>query len=157
MGESESEGEERRGVGGSLLFKGPTVVAALVCLVAALFALVVGTMVLFMPDALQGSLLVDLAGGGKLPAGDLVLIGGTMVVLGVLYVISAVLLWSEVQWIRGVYVGIVVSMVGTVVSGLGTTLAPGIAAAGMIINVLIVTLLATETWEARRAMKGTGA
>ena len=154
MGEEDRAGEERKVASGSLLFKGPTVVAALVCLVAALFAGVVGAMILVTPDALQGSILINLSGGGKLPTEDLLLIGGTMIVLGVLYVISAVLLWSEVQWIRGVYVGIVVSMVGTVVSGLGTTLAPGIAAAGMIINVLIVTLLATETWEARRAMKG---
>jgi hypothetical protein len=154
VGKEDGEVEERRVASGSLLFKGPTVVAALVCLVAALFAGAVGAMILVTPDALQGSILINLSGGGKLPSADLLLIGGTMVVLGVLYVISAALLWSEVQWIRGVYVGIVVSMVGTVVSGLGTTLAPGIAAAGMIINVLIVTLLATETWEARRAMKG---
>lgn len=153
MGEEETHERRSDAVSGSLLFKGPTVVAALVCLVAAIFSLGVGSVIIVSPGQLQGSILVNLSGGGQLPQGDLNLIGGAMVALGFLYVVSAVLLWSEVQWIRGVYVGIVVSMLGTVVSGLGTTLAPGVAAAGMIINVLIVTLLATETWEARRGMK----
>lgn len=151
MGEQESE-KRRREASGSLLFKGPTVVAALVCFVAALFSIAVGAAVLASPASLQGSLLVNLAGGDALPQGDIGLIGGTLVGLGVAYAFSAVLLWSEVHWVKGVYAGIIVSMVGTVAAGLGTTLAPGIAAAGMIINVLIITLLATETWEARRSM-----
>lgn len=154
MGEQEKE-KERRNASGSLLFKGPTVVAALVCFVAALFALGVGAAIISSPSSLEGSLLVSLSSSAQLPAGELELMGGTMVALGVAYIFSAVLLWSEVHWIKGVYAGIIVSMVGTVAAGLGTTVAPGIAAAGMIINVLIVTLLATETWEARRSIKTT--
>jgi hypothetical protein len=153
MGESSKEEGRREMAKGSLLFKGPTVVAALVCFVAALFAVSVGVAVVTSPGSFQGSLLLNLGGGGQLSQGSIDLIGGTMVALGLMYTASAVLLWSEVHWIKGVYAGIIVSMVGTVASGLGTTLAPGIAAAGMIINVLIITLLATETWEARRAMK----
>jgi hypothetical protein len=146
QGRKDDEGE-------SLLFKGPTVVAALVCIVAAVFSFGTGMAFLFAPDPLQGTLLINLSNGSA-PSGSLLdLLGVVLVALGIVYVISAALLWSEAHWIKGVYAGIIVSIVGTLVSGLGTTLAPGIAAAGMIVNVLIVTLLATETWEARRAMK----
>ncbi len=137
----------------SLLFKGPTVVAALVCLVAAIFSAAIGVALMIAPSDLEGTFLISISNGSPLSQSLQNLAGVMMLVLAVVYVVSAVLLWSEVYWIKGIYVGIVVSVIGTVGSGLGTTFAPGIAAAGMIINVLIVTLLATETWEARRAMK----
>jgi hypothetical protein len=150
----ENKGEGRREVAkGSLLFKGPTVVAALVCFVAALFSVAVGAAIVVSPSSFEGSLIINLAGGSQLSVASANLMGGIMILLGLMYAFSAVLLWSEVHWVRGVYAGIIVSMLGTVAAGLGTTLAPGIAAAGMIINVLIITLLATETWEARRAMR----
>ena len=152
-GEHEGAEGERRPDSASLLFKGPTVVAALVCFVAAVFSAAAGIGIAVAPSDLQGTFLVTLSNGTLPSSGLLDLVGGVMVGLGVAYVLSGVLLWSEVHWIKGVYAGLIVSMVGMVASGLGTTLAPGMAAAGMIINVLIVTLLATETWEARRGMK----
>lgn len=142
--------ERREADSKSLLFKGPTVVAALVCIVAAIFSVALGAVIVYAPGALEGTFLISLSGGGPASRGLLNLVGGSMVALGALYVVAAFLLWSEVHWIKGVYVGIIVSSVGTLASGLDTTIAPGIAAAGMILNVLIVTLLATETWEARR-------
>ena len=154
MGEKENKTEERSGtVSKSLLFKGPTVIAALVCFVAALFSVAVGAAVFYTPGGVQGTFLINLSNGNPLPQGLLDTVGSAMVGLGVLYGLSALLLWSEVHWIKGVYAGIIVSMVGMVVSGLSTTFAPGIAATGMIVNVLIITLLATETWEATRGMK----
>lgn len=153
MGEDQEKAARRREAESkSLLFKGPTVVAALVCFVAALFSVTVGGAIAFASGDLQGTLLINLS-GGPLPLGLLDLAGAAMIVLGAAYAFSAVLLWSEVQWIRGVYAGIIVSAVGMVGSGLETTFAPGIAATGMIINVLIITLLATETWEASRGAK----
>ncbi len=152
-GEHEGGEEARRGDSASLLFKGPTVVAALVCWVAAVFSAAAGAAIALAPSDLQGTFLVSLSTGSIPSQGFLDLVGAVMVGLGIGYVISGVLLWSEVYWIKGIYVGMIVSMVGMVGSGLGTTLAPGMAAAGMIINVLIITLLATETWEARRGMK----
>lgn len=151
--ESGAVEEGRRADSGSLLFKGPTVVAALVCFVAAAFTASAGVAVVFASGSLKGTFLVSLSGGDLPSQGLLDLIGVVMIGLGAGYVISGVLLWSEVHWVKGVYVGLIFSMVGMVASGLGTTLAPGMAAAGMIVNVLIVTLLATETWEARRGMK----
>jgi hypothetical protein len=153
MGKEESEIEARReAIKKSLLFKGPTVVAALVCFVAFAFAESAGLAMVFAPYALQGTFLIG--EGSGLPSHELLsLMGAVLAVLGVLYVASGVLLWSEVHWIKGVYAGIIVSVVGMVGAGLGTVFAPGIAATGMIINVLIVTLLATETWEATRGMK----
>lgn len=154
MGEGEDkEAEIREELRKSLLFKGPTVVAALVCFVAAVFSIATGAAIVFSPDSLEGTFLINLGGGGLPPLGALDLTGSALIVLGVIYFVSAVLLWSEVHWIKGVYAGIIVSIIGMVVSGLATTLAPGIAASGMIINVMIVTLLATETWEAKRGMK----
>ncbi|MDG7007261.1 MAG: hypothetical protein JRN06_03320 [Nitrososphaerota archaeon] len=153
MGEHEGVEGARRADSASLLFKGPTVVAALVCFVAAVFTAAAGVAIAFASNDLQGTLLVSLSSGDLPSQGLLDLVGAVMVGLGAGYVISGVLLWSEVHWVKGVYVGLIVSMVGMVASGLGTTLAPGMAAAGMIIDVLIVTLLATETWEARRGMK----
>ncbi|MDG6898486.1 MAG: hypothetical protein JRN24_01980 [Nitrososphaerota archaeon] len=153
MGEQELVEERRRSGGSSLLFKGPTVVAALVCWVAAVFSGAAGAAITLAPSELQGTFLVSLSNGSLPSQGLLDLVGVIMVALGVGYVGSGILLWSELYWIKGIYVGMIVSMVGMVVSGLGTTLAPGMAAAGMIINVLIVTLLATETWEARRGMR----
>ncbi|MDG7012637.1 MAG: hypothetical protein JRN46_00250 [Nitrososphaerota archaeon] len=151
MGRGEETEEERRVAdGNSLLFKGPTVVAALVCAVAAAFSYGVGIGIIFAPAYLQGIFLVDLSTGNAPSQGLLNIVGAVIVTLGLAYVISAYLLWSEKHWIKGVYAGIVVSIVGMLESGLDTTFAPGIAAAGMILNVLIVTLLATETWEARR-------
>lgn len=153
VGEHSSE-ERREAPGpGSFLFKGPTVVAALVCAVSAVFSVAVGAALASSPGSLQGSLLIDLSGGNGPSRGLLSGFGAVLIVLGAVYMISAVLLWSEVHWVKGVYVGIVVSMAGMLWSGLGTAFAPGIAAAGMLINVLIVTLLATETWEARRGAK----
>lgn len=137
----------------SLLFKGPTVVAALVCAVAAVFSYGAGIAIIFTPGSLQGTFLINLTTGSEPSQGFLNVVGAVIVALGALYVISAYLLWSEVHWVKGVYAGIVVSIVGMLVSGLETTFAPGFAAAGMIVNVLIVTLLATETWEARRGAR----
>lgn len=154
MDGEETRSEERmEAISRSFLFKGPTVVAALVCLVAALFSVAVGVAVAYTPSNLQGTFLVTLSNGAPLPQGLLNTVGGVMIALGVLYALSALLLFSEQHWIKGVYAGIVVSMVGMLVSGLSTTFAPGIAASGLIINVLIVTLLATETWEATRGVK----
>jgi hypothetical protein len=153
MEKEEMKAERRREADGqSLLFKGPTVVAALVCGVSALFYFGTGIAFVSAPGDLQGTLLISLSNGTSPSAGLLDPVGAIMMTLGAAYVVSAYLLWSEAHWIKGVYAGILVSIVGMVVSGLGTTFAPGIAAAGMIVNVLIVTLLATETWEARRAM-----
>ena len=153
MGEEESEIDARKeALKKSLLFKGPTVVAALVCWVAFVFSDATGVALVLAPSDLSGTFLVT--AGGSLPShGVLDAMGVMMVILGLLYVVSGILLWSEVHWIKGVYVGIIVSVVGMVGSGLGTVFAPGLAATGMIINVLIVTLLATETWEATRGMK----
>ncbi len=154
MDEEESKTEKRReAISKSLLFKGPTVVAALVCFVAFVFSDAVGLAIVLAPNLLQGTFLVALAPGGLPAQGFLDLVGVFMVLLGMMYVVSGVLLWSEVYWIKGVFAGIVVSVVGMVASGLATTFAPGVAATGMIVNVLIVTLLATETWEATRGMK----
>ena len=153
MGEHEGVEGARRADSASLLFKGPTVVAALVCFVAAVFTAAAGVAIAFASGDLQGTLLVSLSSGDLPSQGLLDLVGAVMVGAGAGYGVSGVLLWSEVHWIKGVYAGLIVSMVGMVSSGLGTTLAPGMAAAGMIINVLIVTLLATETWEARRGIK----
>ena len=154
MSEEEREREARNdAIRKSLLFKGPTVVAALVCFVAFAFSDAVGVGMVLAPGALQGTFLIDLS-NGALPSQVLLdSMGVVMVVLGVMYVVSGILLWSEEHWIKGVYIGIVVSVLGMVGSGLGTTFAPGVAATGMIINVLIVTLLATETWEATRGVK----
>lgn len=153
MGEQELVEERRRSDGASLLFKGPTVVAALVCWVAAVFSGAAGAAIALAPSDLQGTFLVSLSTGTLPSPGFLDLVGAVMIGLGIGYVVSGILLWSERHWIKGIYAGMIVSMVGMVGSGLGTTLAPGMAAAGMIINVLIVTLLATETWEARRGMR----
>ncbi len=151
-GEQDKIEERREAVSKSLLFKGPTVVAAIVCIVAAFASAAIGAAFMFAPSDLQGTFLISLS-NGNLPSQSLLnLAGGVMVMLAVVYVVSAVLLWSEVHWIKGIYAGMIVSIIGMVGSGLGTTFAPGIAAAGMIVNVLIVTLLATETWEARRGM-----
>ena len=154
MGGEESESEKREeAIRKSLLFKGPTVVAALVCFVAFAYSDVAGVVMVFAPSDLQGTFLVGGTGGSLPSQAALDTIGIVMVLLGVMYVVSGALLWSEVHWIKGVYAGIIVSVVGMVGSGLGTVIAPGFAATGMIINVLIVTLLATETWEATRGVK----
>ncbi len=154
MGEAENEGEKRReAMKKSLLFKGPTVVAALVCFVAFAFSDATGIAMVLAPSMLQGTFLVPATVGTAPSQGLLDAVGIVMGILGVLYVVSGILLWSEVHWIKGVYAGIIVSIVGMVGAGLATVFAPGIAATGMIINVLIVTLLATETWEATRGMK----
>ena len=153
MGKEETEEEMRVAESNSFLFKGPTVVAALVCAVAAVFYYGIGIGIIFSSGYLQGTFLVDLSTGGAPSQGLLNVVGAVIVTLGLTYVISAYLLWSEKHWVKGVYAGIVVSIVGMLESGLDTTFAPGIAAAGMIVNVLIVTLLATETWEARRGTK----
>ncbi|MDG6910072.1 MAG: hypothetical protein JRN08_06855 [Nitrososphaerota archaeon] len=154
MGEEVDESEARReAIKKSLLFKGPTVVAALVCWVAFAYSDAAGVAMVLAPSDLMGTFLVGGTGGGLPSQGVLDLVGVVMVILGVMYVVSGILLWSEVHWIKGVYVGIIVSVLGMVGSGLGTVFAPGLAATGMIINVLIVTLLATETWEATRGMK----
>lgn len=152
--EQGSEERKRTVVANSLLFKGPTVVAALVCAVAAVFSMAVGAVIATNPQSLEGTFLVDFASGNSALLGLLSGIGVVMLALGAAYVASAVLLWSETHWVRGVYLGIVVSIVGMVWSGLETTFAPGVAAAGMIVNVMIITLLATETWEARRGSMG---
>ncbi|MDG6920057.1 MAG: hypothetical protein JRN59_00835 [Nitrososphaerota archaeon] len=154
MGE-EAHGDEasRANVSNSFLFKGPTVVAALVCGVAAVFSVSIGVALYMSPASLEGTLLVSLSSGNP-PSGALFgAFGVVNMLLGCVYVISATLLWSETHWVKGVYVGMIVSIVGMVWSGLATTFAPGIAAAGMIVNVLIATLLATETWEARRGTR----
>ena len=153
MGENEAVEEGRRADSASLLFKGPTVVAALVCFVAAVFTAAAGLAIAFASADLQGTFLVSLSSGGLPSQGLLDMVGAVRIGLGAGYVASGVLLWSVVHWVKGVYAGLIVSMVGMVASGLGTTLAPGMAAAGMIVIVLIVTLLATETWEARRGTK----
>ncbi|MDG6960490.1 MAG: hypothetical protein JRM89_04335 [Nitrososphaerota archaeon] len=153
--EGDPHGEEggRASVSNSFLFKGPTVVAALVCGVAAVFSVAIGVAMATSPGSLEGTLLVNLSAGTSPSNGLLGGFGTVNVALGVVYVLSATLLWSETHWVKGVYVGMIVSIVGMVWSGLATTFAPGIAAAGMIVNVLIATLLATETWEARRGTK----
>lgn len=153
MGEEEKTGERRVADNRSLLFKGPTVVAALVCAVSAVFFFGVGIAVVSAPNLLRGTFLVDLSTGSAPSQVLLNVVGAVLAILGLTYVISAYLLWSERHWVKGVYAGIIVSVVGMLESGLDTTFAPGIAAAGMILNVLIVTLLATETWEARRGAK----
>lgn len=137
----------------SLLFRGPTVVAAMVCFVTAVFAISIGLVALIVPSDVQGTLLINLSGGQAVSGSLLDLISVVLLALGVAYVLSGVLLWSSKLWIKGIYMGMLVSIVGTVVSGLGTTFAPGGAAAGMIINVLIITLLATETWEESRGLE----
>ncbi|MCL4519353.1 MAG: hypothetical protein M1587_09165 [Thaumarchaeota archaeon] len=148
--EEEARQVERR----SALFRGPTVVAALVCFVTAAFTFSIGAVGLIVPSDVQNTLLINLSNGQ--PVSDLVdIMSLVLIVLGVAYVLTGVLLWSSGSWIKGIYIGIAVSIVGTVVSGLSTTFAPGAAAAGMIINVLIVTLLATETWEESRSLKET--
>jgi hypothetical protein len=153
LGEETSEKRRNDAIKNSFLFKGPTVVAALVCAVAAVFSIAVGTAIMANPGALQGTFLVNVSTGGSASKGLLGGFGAVMLVLGVIYVASAALLWSEIHWVKGVYMGIVGSIIGMVWSGIGTTFAPGIAAAGMLVNVLIVTLLATETWEATRGVK----
>ena len=154
MGETESESEKRKeAMKKSLLFKGPTVVAALVCFVAFAFSDATGVAMVLAPSTLQGTFFVPVASGAGPSQGLLDAVGIVMGILGIFYAVSGILLWSEVHWIKGVYAGIVVSIVGMVGAGLSTVFAPGIAATGMIINVLIVTLLATETWEATRGMK----
>lgn len=134
----------------SLIFKGPTVVAALVCFVAALFAVGLGLVVFTVPSDLQGTFFVNLSNGNPVSRGLLELIGVVLVILGGGYVLSGALLWSKAHWIKGVYVGIMVSIVGMLASGLATTFAPGLAASGLVLNILIVTLVATETWEESR-------
>ncbi|MDG6990272.1 MAG: hypothetical protein JRM99_02490 [Nitrososphaerota archaeon] len=153
MGEEDTIEARKEAIRKSLLFKGPTVVAALVCWVAFAFSDAAGVAMVLAPSYLAGTFLVGGTVGALPSQAVLDLVGIVMVILGVLYVISGILLWSEVHWIKGVYVGIIVSVVGMVGSGLATVFAPGLAATGMIINVLIVTLLATETWEATRGMK----
>ena len=136
----------------SVLFKGPTVVAALVCYVAGVFCLIIGLVTSAAFTFIKGSLLLSLANGQTISSGLQELITVVMIALGVAYFASGAMLWSKRLWIKGIYVGIMVSIVGMVVSAMGTTFAPGAAASGMVINVLIVTLLATETWEAARGL-----
>ena len=146
---AERKQEEKK----SLLFKGPTVVAAIVCFVSGIFSLGIGFASLFASSDLQGTLLINLSNGHSISGGLLDLVGATTISIGIAYFASGILLWSKKHWIMGIYFGIMISIVGMVASGLGTTFAPGLAAAGMIINVLIVTLLATETWEESRDME----
>jgi len=149
----ESKEERKKIEKKSLLFKGPTVVAAIVCFVAGLFSFGIGFLALGSPSTLQGTFLINLSNGRQVSTGLLDLIGAVTIGIGIFYFLSGWLLWSKTHWITGIYVGIMVSVFGTAASGLGTTFAPGAAAAGMIINVLIVTLLATETWEESRDME----
>lgn len=148
-----SEEKERQAERKSLLFRGPTVVAALVCFVTAAFTFPIGLVGLVAPSDVAGTLLINLSNGQ--PVSTLLVDAASVILisLGAVYVLTGVFLWSSRLWIKGIYLGITVSIVGAVVSGLGTTFAPGAAAAGMIINVLIVTLLATETWEESRSLK----
>ena len=112
----------------SPLFNGPTVVAALVCFVAALFSAAMGLAALLAPSDVRGSLLINLANGQTISNGFLELLGVVMIALGGAYILSGALLWSKVYWIKGIYFGIMVSIAGLVVSGFGTTFAPGAAA-----------------------------
>lgn len=147
-----SEEEHRQEERQSILFRGPTVVAALVCFVTAAFTFSIGAVGLAVPSDVQSTLLVNLS-SGQLSSNFVNIMSVVLIVLSVAYIATGVLLWSSRSWIKGIYVGIAVSIIGTVVSGLATTFVPGAAAAGMIINVLIVTLLATETWEESRNLK----
>jgi len=149
--EGHGDAEERREAERkSLIFKGPTVVAALVCFVAALFAVFLGLIILTVPSELQGTFFVNLSNGNPVSSSLLGLITVVLLILGGGYVLSGALLWSKTHWIKGIYVGIMVSIVGMLASGLATTFAPGLAASGLILNILIVTLIATETWEESR-------
>ena len=148
-----SEVEARQAEKRSLLFRGPTVVAALVCFVSAAFTFPIGVVGLLIPSEIRGTLLINLSNGQPLSTLLVNALSVVLIVLGATYVLTGVFLWSSKLWIKGIYIGITVSIVGAVVAGLGTTFAPGAAAAGMIINVLIVTLLATETWEESRSLK----
>jgi hypothetical protein len=151
--EAKDVAERKQAERKSLLFKGPTVVAAIVCFVSGVFSIGIGFIALFASSDLQGTLLINLSNGHSISGGLLDLVGATTIGLGIAYFVAGILLWTKKYWISGIYFGIMISIVGMVASGLGTTFAPGLAAAGMIINVLIVTLLATETWEESRDME----
>ena len=150
VGVEEDIEERKRAEAKSLIFKGPTVVAALVCFVAAVFSVGLGLIIWAVPSDLQGTFFVNLSNGIQVSSRLLNLITVVLVVLGIGYVASGALLWSKAHWIKGIYAGIMVSIVGMLASGLATTFAPGLAASGLILNILIVTLVATETWEESR-------
>ena len=99
MGEEKTAQERRKAESRSFLFRGPTVVAALVCAVSAVFSVAVGAALVSAPSALEGTLLVSLSNGNPPPQGLLNAVGGVMLLLAFAYVVSAGLLWSEVHWI----------------------------------------------------------
>ena len=121
--------------------------SVILCIVSGLFSASVGLIALVQPSTLQGTLLISLAGGQAVSSALVGLAGFIMILLGVGYFASSAMLWSKSTWVRGTYLGVLVSIIGAVISGLATLFAPGAAAAGMVINILIITLLATQSWE----------
>ena len=93
--------------------------------------------------------LTSLGPSTQITQGIITIVGVATLILGIFYVVSGALLWSATRWVQGAYMGIVVSVLGTVISGAVVLFAPGPAAAAMVVNVLIITLIATETWEER--------
>lgn len=133
-----------------LMRGGPTVAAALVCFVSGIFSITFGLSVLLLPKDLVGVFLIaPIGSSGTLASSVFELSGMGTTVLGIVYIIAGIFLWSPKMWARGAYLGIVVSIVGTIISGISVTYEPGIAAAGLVVNILIITMIATETWEER--------
>ena len=116
------------------------------------FSIVLGVLSLLAPSSLQGVVVINALVQNQ-PLGSLFvsLLGPVSLSLGVLYMIAGLFLWSPMRWSKGAYLAIIVAVIGTIEGGLAATFAPGAAASGMVINVLLITLIATETWEERLA------
>ncbi len=128
--------------------RGPTIAAALVCLVTGVFGVLLGVLLLIAPKQTVELIALSPSSNSPFLSSFTLELGGLIItILGVAYLVSALLLWSITRWVNGAYLGIIVSMFGTIVSGLGVTFAPGPAASGLVVNVLIITMIATETWE----------
>lgn len=138
-----------------LIRGGPTIAAAIVCFVSGVFSLSLGLFIMLAPKDLQGIVFMSLTASNS-PISTSSILGITSfvtVILGILYFAAGALLWSYTQWARGAYLGIVVSILGTGLSGLGVTFAPGAASAGLVINILIITMIATEAWEDKMLLR----
>ncbi len=146
----EREREEIEEEKKALFRRGPTVAASLVCIILGAVGAVTGGVAIFAPSYIEGMIvLTSLGPSTQITQGIITLVGVATLILGVFYVVSGSLLWSATRWVTGAYMGIIVSVLGTVVSGAVVLFAPGPAAAAMVVNVLIITLIATETWEER--------
>jgi hypothetical protein len=133
-----------------LMRGGPTVAAALVCFVSGVFSITFGLSALLLPKDLVGIFLISPIGSSGTQVSSVFELSGiALTVLGIVYIAAGIFLWSPKMWARGAYLGIIVSIVGTIISGVSVTYEPGIAAAGLVVNILIITMIATETWEER--------